>query len=158
MSALAVPVVIVGHDACDGGGMTGASCDSATAVNQTLLVQASSTKGFVLWQLSVRIAAAGTHFLRLRIGEALPVTNPPQAVAFLRPQRDVNVTGNNEPTAGLPGSAAAWTLPIQGGNLVNVVQFSGRPLVVQPNEIFAAWSSLVAGGTMAFQLLFEEGL
>lgn len=155
VSEVALPVVVVGHDACDGGGMTAASARTTLAVGiEYLRVRLTSGRGFALWSVRCASAAGATdRLLSLRTRDPTPFTGTPVAVQTWTPLRDVVVSASAEPT---PPPLGLFSFPIAGGGAINLIEL-GRPMLIGPGETLDLWPNGSAGDAH-LTVLFEEGL
>lgn len=155
VSEVALPVVVVGHDACDGGGMTGASVFTTLAVGTFVRMRLSSQRGFALWSVRARVAAsAADRLFSLRTLDPPALAGAPLAVRSWSDLRDVAVSATVEAA---PAPVSAFSVPLLGGGAVDEFQLPGRPMVIAPRETLDLWINATAGDAH-YSLLFEEGL
>lgn len=157
LADVAFPVIVVGHDACDEGGMMGASCAFVPAAGQTVALSLTSSRGFVLWTLRFRSNAAAAGFaLYASIRPSDPgFASPGLQVKTLRPLHDVNIVAN---AVAFPFVLAGSSMEfaIETPLVQNVVDF-WRPVVVPPNEWLVIGNN-INSNVQEYALLFEEGL
>lgn len=154
-----VPVIVVGQDACDDGGMRGASVQATVAGAQWVSLVLTSSRGFALYSLSLRAFAgapsAGFWRVEVLANAPAPGAGAPQTVRFLNgAPRDVTVEATVE--AGAP-PGGGWQMPVTVGESqpVQALAFA-RPLLVPPSAFLRLYSATPALHDAA--LLWEEGL
>lgn len=152
LADIAVPVIQVGMDACDGGGMVLVQLGTLGA-GQRMQGVFSSALGFVVYGMRVRVGAAGAHSVVLVLLDAVAAIGAAGTIAVSQPLRDVQVSCTGEPAV----APASWPrLPIEGASAVQVVRLA-RPIVVPPNKNLVVGSGLLAG-TQELALFLEEGM
>lgn len=157
LADVAFPVIVVGHDACDEGGMMGASSAFPPVAGQTLAVALTSSRGFVLWTLRFRSNVAGGGFaVYASIRPTDPgFSSPGVLVKTLRPLHDVTVLANLVPFPfSLAGSSMEFA--VETPLVQNVIDMQ-RPVVVPPNEWLVVGNN-INSNVQEYAFLFEEGL
>lgn len=154
---VAFPVIVVGQDACDEGGMMGASCADVPPAGTSLQLALTSARGFVLWNVRFRSSVAGGGFSMFAavLPVAPTITPPLSPVSVLRALHDVTASASREPFPN-PLNASALRFPIETPLVNNVVDMA-RPIVVPPNEWLVLVNNVNAN-VQEYTLLFEEGL
>jgi hypothetical protein len=146
-----LPVVVVGHDACDGGGLRGVFATGSAGPGEQFQLALKSARGFTLWGLRIFTNAGSS--VRLGLGPPPSVGGAPGTIDTFGMLREVVPEASTEPAA-----AGGFFLPITTGpSTTEAIDWHGRPIVVQPNEGLYVRSS-PAAGAVQIAVLFEEGL
>ena len=158
--SFALPVVVVGHDGPDGGGMTLASllATNLAASDNAVLELQGGESGAVVWALQVYQEAVLTSqgFVRLYIRRD-PYFGPGATDAqVMRPLTRSMVKVGEEPMGNAPASGfARISVPPMDPSFV--VEFA-RPIVLEPRENLLVWTRDDATGADAsIGIYFEEG-
>lgn len=152
LAPFVLPVLQVGMDACDGGGMNAVSCAPSTPGAISGLLQMTSSRGIAVYGVRVETNAVGSTIpLRMSVrSEPVTPTGGSFPVNSLAPLRDTVAVCTAEPVI-----AGAIAVPLAGGLSIEVVEWA-RPIVV-PSE----HTLLLQGPTNTLNQLavfFEEGL
>jgi hypothetical protein len=146
LAAQVVPVLVIGHDACDGGGLRGVLAQGSAGPGEQFQLVLRSGRGFTVW--GVRFFTNAGSALVMGLGEPPSTGGAPGTVGTFGMLREVSPTASMEPTA-----AAPFFLPIT----TEAIDWHGRPIVVQPNETLWFRSTGNAGAVQLVVML-EEGL
>jgi hypothetical protein len=146
-----VPVLVIGHDACDGGGLRGVLATGSAGPGESFQLVLRSGRGFSVW--GVRVFTNAGSSLAMGLGDPPSVGGAPGTLGTFGMLREVAPTASVEPFV-----VPAFFLPITTGpSTTEAIDWHGRPIVVQPNETL--WFRSAANpGAVQLVVMLEEGL